>query len=61
MPRVEHLAAMKIFAIKNNPQRVLQDLDDIRRILDLQNVNRGEIRAYFQKYGLEDLLERLEG
>jgi len=61
VPRVEHLAAMKIFAIKNNPQRVLQDLDDIRRILDLQNVNRGEIRAYFQKYGLEDLLERLEG
>jgi len=61
VPRVEHLAAMKLFAIKNNPQRVMQDLDDIGRILDLENVNRGEIRAYFQKYGLEDLLERLKG
>ncbi len=60
VPRVEHLAAMKIFAIKNNPQRALQDLDDIRRILDLENVDKGEIRAYFQKYGLETLLERLE-
>ena len=60
VPRMEHLAAMKIFATKNNPLRVLQDLDDIRRILDLPDVDEAEIQAYFKKYGLEDLLERLD-
>lgn len=60
VPRLEHLAALKIFAIKNNPRRVLRDLEDIRRILQIPGVNRDEIVAYFRKQGLEGLLERLD-
>jgi len=60
VPRAEHLAAMKVFAIKNNPRRALQDLEDIGRILDLPGVDREEIEGYFTRHGLEDLLDRLE-
>lgn len=59
VPRAEHLAAMKLFGIKNNPQRVLQDLDDVTRILELPGVDADEIRAYFHRYGLENLLDRI--
>lgn len=59
VPRPEHLAAMKIFAIKNNPMRVLRDLDDVQCILNVPGVNRDEILSYFKKQGLEDLIERL--
>lgn len=57
VPKPEHLAAMKVQAMKNDPSRTLQDLADIRRLLDLPGVDREEIRAYFEKH---DLLERYE-
>jgi hypothetical protein len=47
VPRPEHLAAMKVFAIKKKPRRVWQDLDDIGRLLDLPGVDKDEIRGYF--------------
>jgi len=60
VPRPEHLAAMKIFAIKNNPKRVFQDLEDIQQILRLPEVDRDEIVAYMRKNDMEALLDRLE-
>ncbi len=60
VPRPEHLAAMKVFAIKNNPRRVLQDLEDLQRILLLPGVDRDEIIEYMKKHDLEGLLDRFE-
>jgi hypothetical protein len=60
IPRAEHLAAMKLYGIKNNPRRVAQDLEDIQKILDLPNVDADEIRSYFDRYGLEALRDRIE-
>jgi hypothetical protein len=60
VPRPEHLAAMKVFAIKNNPRRVLQDLEDLQQILRLPGVDRDEIVAYMKKNDMEALLDRLE-
>lgn len=60
VPRAEHLAAMKLYGIKNEPTRVLQDLEDVRRLLELPGIDRDEIRGYFRRYGLEALLERLD-
>ena len=57
--RAEHLAATKIFAIKNDPTRTFAELEDIRFLLTLPEVNRGEIRAYFDKHGLGDLYAEL--
>jgi hypothetical protein len=58
--RPEHVAAMKAFAIKNDPRRSARELADIRELLDAPGVNRTEIREYLARYGLENLLERLE-
>lgn len=58
--RAEHLAAMKIFAIKNDPTRTFSELEDIRFLLTLPGVDRDEIRAHFEKHGLGDLYAELE-
>ena len=58
--RAEHLAATKIFAIKNDPARTFAELEDIRFLLTLPEVDRDEIRAYFEKRGLGDLYAELE-
>jgi hypothetical protein len=53
--RPEHLAAMKVFAIKNDPSRTLSELDDIRFLLTLDEVDSDQVRRQFEKHGLEDL------
>ncbi len=50
--RPEHLAAMKIFAIKNDPSRTLSELEDIRFLLTLEGVDRDEVRGHFEKHNL---------
>jgi hypothetical protein len=52
VPRAEHLAAMKVHAMKNDPGRALQEMADIRFLLQLDGVDEDEIREYFEKAGL---------
>lgn len=60
VPRPGHLAAMKAYAIKNDPTRTLRELADIRALLDAPGVDRAEVDGYLLRYGLEDLIERLD-
>lgn len=60
VPRAEHLAAMKIQAMKNDPHREVSDLADIQALLLLPQVDRGEIRDYFNRAGLLDRYHALE-
>lgn len=60
VPKPEHLAAMKVLAMKNDPSRTLQDLADIRFLLTLPGVDRAEVRGYFDKYGLLERFHELE-
>lgn len=53
IPRPEHLAAMKILAMKNDPSRTLQEMADIQAILALRGIDEQEIRGYFVRHGLE--------
>jgi hypothetical protein len=57
--RPEHLAAMKIFAIKNDPSRTHLELDDIRFLLGLEGVNREKIRDQFEKHELGHLYDEI--
>lgn len=50
VPRPEHLAAMKVLAMKNDPQRRLQELADIAALLRLPGVDREEIREMFERH-----------
>jgi hypothetical protein len=60
VPRPEHLAAMKVQAMKNDPDRKHQELADIGFLLGLPDVDRQEIRKYFEANGLGDLYDDLE-
>jgi hypothetical protein len=63
VPKPEHLAAMKVTAIKNDPSRKLEDLADIRALLHLPEIDRDEVRGYFERAGLrreyEEAVDRI--
>jgi hypothetical protein len=54
VPKPEHLIAMKVQAMRDAPERGLQDLVDIAYLLQLGGVDRDEVRGYFVRAGLED-------
>ncbi len=54
VPRAEHLVAMKVQAIKNDPSRELQDLADVQALLRLPGVDAAEVRGYFERARLLD-------
>ena len=60
VPRPEHLAAMKVHAMKNDPGRALQEMADIRYLLQLDDVDEDEIREYFEKAGLEEKFDEIK-
>ena len=59
VPRAEHLAAMKVRAMCNDPSRLVQDLADVQHLLRLPETDRAEVRGYFEKAGILDWYERL--
>jgi len=60
VPRPEHLAAMKAFAVKNAPERARRDLADVEDLLALPEVDREEVAGYFAKYGLRESYRLIE-
>jgi hypothetical protein len=60
LPKPEHLAAMKVLAMKNDPGRLFQEMADIRFLLTLPRVDRDEVRGYFARHGLEERFDELE-
>jgi hypothetical protein len=52
VPRPEHLAAMKVQVMKNDPTRTLQELADIQFLLRVPGVDEPEVRGYFERAGL---------
>lgn len=57
----EHLIAMKVSAIRNDPSRTFQDLADIRALMLLPGVDHDEVRRQFQRHDLLDRYRELEG
>lgn len=60
VPRPEHLAAMKVLAMKNDPSRVFRELADLQFILSLDGVDSDEIRAQFERHGLMERFDELQ-
>ena len=60
VPRPEHLAAMKVRAMKDAPERTWQEMADIGFLLTLEGVNRDEVRGYFEKANLLERWRELE-
>jgi hypothetical protein len=59
VPRPEHLAAMKVQAMSNDPSRLVQDLADVQELLRLPETDRAEVRRYFERAGMLEWYERL--
>jgi hypothetical protein len=49
----EHLAAMKVLAMKNDPSRTFAEMADIRFLLSLPGVDRTAVERQFARHGLE--------
>jgi len=60
VPRPEHLAAMKIHAMKNDPARTLQEMADIQFLMRLPDIDHEEIRGYFERSGLLERYREIE-
>ncbi len=60
VPRPEHLAAMKVQAMKNDPSRTLQEMADVQFLLRLPGIDEGEIRGYFERAGLRERFDEIK-
>lgn len=60
VPCPEHLAAMKVLAMKNDPERTYQDLADLRKLLRLPDIDREAVRHAFLKHDLGERFDELE-
>lgn len=52
VPSAEHLIAMKLLAYRNDPSRRLQDLADIRALVEASSLDRNVVRSLFESYDL---------
>jgi len=59
VPKPEHLAAMKVLAMKNDPRRTFQEMADLQFILGLPGVDIAEVRKHFERYGLLEKFDEL--
>ena len=60
VPAPEHIAAMKVQAMKNDPTRTLKEMADIQYLLQLPGVDEAEIRRYFDKAGLSERFDEIK-
>jgi hypothetical protein len=59
VPSPEHLIAMKVHAMKNDPSRTFREMADIQYLLGLKAVDRTRARRYFELAGLEERFDEL--
>jgi hypothetical protein len=57
----EHLIAMKLFAARNNPDRRLRELADIKELVARAGCDDGALREYLATYGFEDHYDEIRG
>lgn len=60
VPKPVHLAAMKLFSIRNDPGRAERELEDVRFLIESAGVDRDRVDEYLRRYGLEELRGRLD-
>jgi len=62
VPSAEHVIALKLHAIKNDPQREAKDLNDIFEIIRVKglDVNSLKFKDFCLKFGNADLFERVQ-
>jgi hypothetical protein len=59
LPKPEHLVALKVVAMKNDPARRSQDMADIRFLLHLPGTDQQAVKAYFDRHGMSEQFDEL--
>lgn len=59
--KAEHLIALKVFAMRNDPERTLQEMADLQQLLRLPGIDRQEARRYFERYGQLERYREITG
>ena len=59
VPTPEHLAALKVVSLKNDPDRAFRDQEDLRFLLHLPGVDQKQIRSYFERHGLDERFDEI--
>lgn len=59
--RPEHLIALKVFAMKNDPKRSFREMADIQQLMRVPGIHMEEVRSYFERYGLLEKYHDLTG
>ncbi len=59
--KAEHLIALKVFAMKNDPDRTYREMADIQQLLRLPEIDLTEVRGYFERYGQLEKYQELTG
>lgn len=59
VPAPEHLAAMKVVAMKNDPRRTWKDLRDLQLLMSMDGVDLEEIERQFMKHGLMERYDEI--
>jgi hypothetical protein len=59
-PSAEHLAAMKVHAMRSDPARTLKEMADIQFLLGIPGIDEAEIRRYFERAGLPERLDEIK-
>jgi len=50
----EHIVALKVFAMKNDPDRTFREMADIQSLIRSSGLNPRDVRPYFKKHGFMD-------
>ena len=51
MVKAEHLIALKVFVMNNDPERAQREMADAQHFLRLPGIDQKEVRQYFERYG----------
>ncbi len=60
VPHPEHLIAMKVLAMKNDPKRIYREMEDIRFLMGIEEVDHNNVKDSFEKHALLDRFHELE-
>jgi len=52
VPRPEHLIALKVLAMKNDPARTFREMADIQFLMGLPGIDEEMVKTYFRQKGL---------
>jgi hypothetical protein len=59
--KLEHLIALKVYAMQNDPDRTFREMADIQHLMRVPGIDRNEVRGYFARFGQLERYYELTG